>query len=334
MPDQNYFDQFEKHDSSDNYFSQFDEHKDEPSNNNVKEIDNEPSDYTGGFLKSVFSGEAPMAGIKGGMGFLKGAVLDIPESLYNTAKGAYNLVTNPKETISNIPSDIVNALSSAKQSLMESGAKPFEFGEMMGQLTGQPAVMAELPSITPKVIKASGPAVESTGSFINKYAPVTRSTPFLRYGIPFSKDIEKFAGRSIEKLGSKMRGSINIEPDLVYNKSGYKPMSSLPNAHEPLDMSSSVITNEAIKDMPKESSNISGYKVIRNERPLSDIATEFLSKKKKVRVNSDGTFTDMNTGEMFDDKGNSIVEINGKPAEKYNSKIDKNSSFFFKNRSQ
>jgi hypothetical protein len=325
---------------------------------NIKEVRNEPSDYVGGFLKSIFGGEAANAGMRGGMGYLKGALLDIPESLYNTAKGAYNLVTNPKETISNIPSDIRNMISTAKTRFSEAGSNPEAFGEMMGQLTGQPAVMAELPNIVPKAIKGSAPAVEATGRFINNHAPVTRSVPFLRYGIPFSKDIEKFAGRGIEALGNKMRGSTSIQPDLVPNISGYKagvdlsandvldfgpsdiqrdmPNTSGYNPHVLLDENAptirkSILTNEDVKDLPKEG-NISGYKVIRNERPLSDIATEFLSKKKKVRMNSDGTFTDMSTGEMFDKKGNSIIEINGKSPEKFQSP-DRNSSFFFKNRS-
>lgn len=71
---------------------------------------------------------------------------------------------------------------------------------------------------------------------------------------------------------------------------------------------------------------LKSYKVIQSnpEESLSPIAKQYMGKR-KMRANGDGTFTDLNTGEVLNSKGESIIEINGKP-------IDRNSSFFKRNR--
>jgi hypothetical protein len=297
---------------------------------NIKEVTGEPSDFAGGFLKSIFDGEAFTAGLKGGWGFLKGATLDIPETLINTAKSIYeHPFKSAAHTLLPGPlGDMVtgdDSMAGLRDASKYAGSNPDAFGRIMGQLTGQPLVMDGSLNLAPRVSKIVAPAVEGTGRIMKNYTPISNTAGVAVGGAyggipgaiagtyrPFTKPlraIERFAGQGIENVGKRMRGSsVTSEPDLVSN-----------------------ITNEDVKDLPKEG-NISGYKVIRNERPLSDIATEFLSKKKKVRMNSDGTFTDMNTGEMFDKKGNSIIEINGDSPEKFQSP-DRNSSFFFKNRS-
>lgn len=80
-----------------------------------------------------------------------------------------------------------------------------------------------------------------------------------------------------------------------------------------------------MNNVPKEGDDLlKSIKVIRNETPETTIKAKPL-----VRLNRDGTYTKMDTGEVVNSKGESIIEINGKPVDK---SIDKNSSFFLKNR--
>jgi hypothetical protein len=347
-------------------------------NDNIKEVTDEPSDFTGGFLNSVFGGEALKTGLKGGLGFLKGSILDIPETLMNTVKGIYDHpFKSAVHTLLPGPlGDMVtgdDSMSSLRDASSNAGSNPEAFGRIMGQLTGQPLVMEGGINLAPRIPKIIAPAVEGTGRIMKNYTPISNTAGVAVGGAyggipgaiagtyrPFTKPlraIERFAGQGIENIGKRMRGSSLVsEPELIFNESGYnpnadlslndaldfgpsdiqvdmpnisgyRPTSSLPNSHEPLDMRSNIITNEDLSHIGNEGNSISTYKAIRGPEAesLSNVAKEFLSKK-KVRLNKDGTYTDLSTGEVLDSKGNSVIEINDKP-------VNRDSFFFSKNRS-
>lgn len=269
---------------------------DDEAESTITEVNqNEPDTWMKGFINSITSGDALDAGMSGLKGFAKGATLDIPASIYGGLKSVYNLVTNPKETISNIPSDLVNMASGIGERFSKAGSEPEEFGRMMGNITGQPLTTYGLAKATPSIVRGTGAAVEGTGRVMRRYAPLT--------GMPIISPLagrnlvraERMVGRGLESVGKKMRGK------------------STPTPAEGLTSETMPVIQEGESVVPKK------YKVIRNENPPKP------SVKRKVRPNGDGTFTDLTTGELLDSKGQSIIEYGGKP-------IDRNSPFFTRNR--
>jgi hypothetical protein len=191
-------------------------------NGNIKEVTNEPSDWTGGFLKSIFEGEALKTGLKGGLGFLKGSILDIPETLMNTVKGIYeHPFKSAAHTLLPGPlGDMVtgdDSMSSLRDASANAGSNPEAFGRIMGQLTGQPLAMEGGLSLAPHVPKMIGPVVEGTGRIMKNYTPISNTTGVAVGGAyggipgaiagtyrPFTKPlraVERFAGQGIENVG-------------------------------------------------------------------------------------------------------------------------------------
>lgn len=298
MAQDQFFEQFKPANNNsnepDNFFDQF-LSVDEPINESTvtKVNENKPDTWMKGFINSITSGDALDAGLQGAKGFAKGATLDIPASIYGGLKSVYNLATNPVETISNIPSDLVNMVSGIGERFSKAGSEPEEFGRMMGNITGQPLTTAGLVKAGPSIIRGTGNVVEGTGRVMRRYAPLT--------GMPVISPLagrnlvrtERMVGRGLESVGKKMRGI------------GKSPSPEITSQDMPV-----IQNGEAL---PK-------YKVIRDESPSTSTIP-----KRKVRSNGDGTFTDLNTGELLDSKGQSIIEYGGKP-------IDRNSPFFTRNR--
>src|SRR5215204_1364004 len=103
----------------------------------AQEVLDEPDNFFEGFSKSIFGGEALNAGWEGAKGWAKGAVVDIPSTLFHGAKDALDMKLNPGMTslrMSEGLREIPNIVSHA-------GSDPQPFGRMMGQLTGQPAIL-------------------------------------------------------------------------------------------------------------------------------------------------------------------------------------------------
>ncbi len=242
--------------------------------------DNASNTWMEGFKNSITSGDALNAGMQGALGFAKGAVLDLPESMYNMAKGAYHLVTNPKETISNLPSDISNAAKQMLKTTMEAGGKPEEFGRMMGQMTGQPLVTAGLAKASPTIV---GGTMEGAGRFMDKYRPVSGSLPthMIRR---MARPAERMVGKGMQNVGQKIR--------TINNKVVSAPEGSMLEEGQTLHPDVETTYRKPVID---ESVLQEGENIAPQVKP-------------KVRLNPDGTYTDLGTGEVYDSRGKPMAE--------------------------
>jgi hypothetical protein len=173
-----------------------------------------PSTFAEGVLDSLTSGEAAGAGAKGGLGFLKGATLDIPSSAMGALRGVGNLITNPKETIAGIPEGLGNMWEIAQQA----GTDPEAFGRMMGQITGQPLVTAGLARGAPGAARAvianahrAGPPLETVGGLIRTHGGITGFMP--PFTVPrYARLAERMAGRGIEEVGRRLTATKPVPP--------------------------------------------------------------------------------------------------------------------------
>lgn len=304
MPTQNakYFDQFESEsdtpqDKDKSYFDQFDsEQGNETVNNKSSNIDS-PRLFRSP-MQARFEGFGAGA-YEGLKGFIKGATIDIPSSIIGGIKGAYNLAKDPLNFGPNVMKGISDTTGNLIDSFENAGSEPEQFGRLMGNITGQPLVTAGIAKGTPSAIRGTGHVIEPVGKFIKDYRPMTGMPVISPLAGRNLNRIERVTGAGIEKLGQGMK---NV---------GKNNQVIIPT-EVPLE----------IPNVPAKS-----FKVIRNEIPegesLSPIAKEYMAKK-KLRANRDGTFTDTVSGEVVNSKGESIIEINGKP-------LDKNSSLFKKN---
>ncbi len=150
-----------------------------------------PKDYTGpttfwgGVGNSLMSGEALGTGLRGGGGFLKGATVDIPESI----AGGINAAIHPIDTIMGIPAGMRNAANT----FSKAGSNPEAFGEMMGQVTGQPLVTAGL-------TKALPPTLRGVGGLMEKYQPITGMIPGMLH-MRTLRNIERIVGSGMGSAG-------------------------------------------------------------------------------------------------------------------------------------
>ena len=134
-----------------------------------------------------------------------------------------------------------------------------------------------------------------------------------------------------------------------------KPRKNRPGAverrmekNEPVPMEKAIITNEDYANLGDKAANSSGYRTGQNLEqlenfPLTEGESIFDIKygeptrhkviaqdkppklKPKLRTNGDGTYMNVDTGEVVDKMGQPIIELNGKP-------ITKDSDFFTRNR--
>lgn len=150
-----------------------------------------PKDYTGpttfwgGVGNSLMSGEALGTGLRGGGGFLKGATVDIPESI----AGGINAAIHPIDTIMGIPAGMRNAANT----FSKAGSNPEAFGEMMGQVTGQPLVTAGL-------AKGMPPTLRGVGGLMEKYQPITGMIPGMLH-MRTLRNIERIVGSGMGSAG-------------------------------------------------------------------------------------------------------------------------------------
>ena len=174
------------------------------------------------------------------------------------------------------------------------------------------------------LIRSAGKVVEAGGKFLNKYNPILSQM----FEPGFMTTGRKGIGSGLEYVGNKMRGVGNTIERYMPNKSGARVQNLENNApmdFGPNDYNQYMPNQSGYKsslDMPLQEGDdlLESFKVIRNETPETGIKV-----KPRVKPNKDGTFTNLDTGEVLDSRGDSIIEINGKP-------IDRNSSFFKRNR--
>ncbi len=255
-----------------------------------------PDTWMEGFQNSFDSGDALDAGLRGLKGFAKGAILDIPETLYEGGKQAFNMATNPVGTFINNLKGIPEQAANIRHTITHAGSEPEEFGEMMGVATGQPLVTAGLAKGAPGAVRTAGKVLEPTGRVMKRYTPLTGMPVVSPFAGRNLMRLERLAGRGIESVGKKMKSFGS-------------------NASEGLMSSDLAGLEEGESIAPPKK-----FKVINQEHATPKI-------KRDLRVNEDGTFTDKNTGEILDSKGQPIIEYNGKP-------VNKDSPFFLKNRKE
>lgn len=290
----------------------------------------EPGTSAGGIWESIKSGEALNAGLQGGLGFLKGAVLDIPETIIGGAQSAWNLAkdiapipgNNPLSAIGDRLAQIPEGIRGIDRIAQSAGSNPEEFGRMMGQMTGQPAVMGvagpALPGIARAGIRGAGLPVETVGRIMAKHQPLSGFIPRLMEP-RIARTLEKSIGKGIENIGRKMRTKtvngtvvemfepevaegnivrIKREPlELPPSRTSFYGQEELPNP---------IITPD--RGTPKQLGPSKTFYMEPTEGAIKNIAESVSKDKVKVRLNRDGTFTDMSTGEVFNAKGKPLPE--------------------------
>jgi hypothetical protein len=226
-------------------------------------LPNEPGTFAGGVLKSLTQGEAPIAGLKGGLGYLQGAVLDIPSSIYGALETGANLITDPVKTGTNLWEGIKQLPSHFAELTSKSGYDPVAFGRAMGQLTGQPAVTAGIAKIPPtSVVRALGYPTEISGKILQNQGI---SGFFPPIAVPkHLKRAEQLFGGGLEKIGQRMK-QVGLTPEEINAPAlnqwygGEKP-SPVPPPEQTILPSSPDVWD----DLLKESRPISDADALRN----------------------------------------------------------------------
>lgn len=270
-----------------------------PSNNISVVAENAPDSWSEGFINSITSGEALGAGLSGLKGFAKGATFDIPESIIGGIKGAYNLVTDPINTIKSIPPGIKAMMELTEQA----GARPEEFGRMMGQMTGQPLTTAGLVKAAPSITRGAGAVLEPTGRMMRRHQPLTGMPIISPFAGRNLQKLERYAGRGLENVGQRMRQ--------VGKPNRVKAIND--KVSEPGD-------SPLVEGQPISPDMELSYRKPLVKEPVA------APTKPKVRLNPDGTYTNLDTGEIFDSTGKPMALPSEAP-------ITKDSSFFNQNRS-
>lgn len=176
---------------------------------------NDPTSFAGGVMKSLTSGEALGAGLKGGLGWLKGATIDLPSTIggalsdigqsisspIETAKGGWGAITNPSETLSGMWNPIAETTA-------RSGSDPEAFGRMMGVATGQPLTTYGLakaaPIVGPPTARGVGGAMAGAGRIMTKHQPVSGMIPRIAE-MRTLRNIEKAAGKGLTNVGERVK---------------------------------------------------------------------------------------------------------------------------------
>jgi hypothetical protein len=180
-----------------------------------------------------------------------------------------------------------------------------------------------------------GPTLEKGGNFMKEHHPITGWMPPL-FEPHIAKLAQKVAGSGLERVGRylskgpirKVQGEI-VLPEI---RDGEYTVKSTPNKQKLLPPSKTSFYGSEknpnapiITPSPRIPKQLGPSKVF-NYGEQGLVEGQELPKPRKLRVirNSDGTFTNSETGELLDNSLNPIV-----PSE---SKIDRNSPFFTRNR--
>lgn len=319
--------------------------------------ENEPDTWMEGFKNSFTSGEAFNTVMGGAKGFLKGSI-DIPatiKGLYEAAKAKYNDegdgITNENE----LKNELTNRLSKPMGNpldAMTAGSNPEEFGHEMGMTFGQPLLTYGMMKGAPSAIRTVGKVVEPTGRFMKNYTPLSTATgaavggatggiPGAMLGTmrPFTRPLrfmERKIGKGMESIGNKMQ-NVGIKSPLEGEYVGessltegeiIKPIKSMKVIRKELPPSK--VDHYASQSNPK--SFIDSLDEEMQLQEGQELTVKPQPKLPKMRRNQNGTFTNLDTGEIVNAKGESIIEINGKPVSKQMLNDMKDSKFFNKNR--
>src|SRR5580765_6338358 len=148
----------------------------------------EPDTFWSGVLKSITSGDALSAGVQGAGGFIRGALADLPSSIYHgamgTGKTVSGLLQGDPETYKGMYQGTKDLANQVIDTTTHAGGRPHEFGRMMGQMTGQPLVtegIARGGAINPARFEA--PIPRSAGALPESTLPIIDIPPTME-GLP------------------------------------------------------------------------------------------------------------------------------------------------------
>ncbi len=289
--------------------------------------------------------------LRGATTDIPGTIMGGIKSIYDGVKESYNgrnipLAIRGAKTREELGAQLNNQTPMGNPlDSMTAGAEPEEFGRTMGQITGQPLTTAGLVRGAPGAIRGAGKVVETGGRIMRRHQPVTGFIP--RMVEPrIARVIEKAVGSKIENAGRRMgnvrgpessmfskeplQGEVMPEPRPLnrpelppsrtsfYNKSSYEPLDNRPMVDRVRDIQTRpegkyesfipAAEGELIPaTLEEEISNI----VNQRNTPVTKAT------KPKARLNPDGTYTNLDTGEVFDSTGKPMA-----------APIDKNSDFF------
>jgi len=175
--------------------------------------------------------EAVRAGEEGALGWAKGAIADLPQSLAGGLETVGGLMAYPIEETESIAHGLAGIPSQVADSFSKAGSDPYAFGETMGQLGGQP-LMAD---IAPGIIKAGAPiaasatastlpmigrGLQNVGDFVSRNQPITGMAPpfaaprTLRLMEKGVGKLTNLAGRGMESVGNKITNALTeAKPD-------------------------------------------------------------------------------------------------------------------------
>lgn len=329
-----------------------------------------PTTYDEGYNQSLYSGEAFTNGLNNAGRYLKGAILDIPETVGGILKSGYDFgdkfLHDPASAIKSIPKSFAQSMQGIGNAVKYAGSDEGSgnFAEMMGQMTGQPLTIAKSPLLVGGSMELAGKGVKNFGIGMPRLLESR-----------LQRGIERGVGKGAEYVGKNIRNA----PKNIRNKiNNYlrKPLEGeivsedLPNIQDgeiiptyPKALPTSKVfhygteganppgkirtINNKVVTAPEDSPLQEGMtlspevetsyrKPVIDENAILKEGQELPSVKRgsttysknhpmkpKVRLNRDGTYTDLETGEVF----NSIGKPMAKPT------IDRNSPFFKKNRS-
>lgn len=162
-----------------------------------------PDTFWGGVADSLNpfgGGQSLSAAARGGLGWLKGATIDLPSSIMGGLETIGNAITDPVGTVKSIP----QGLSNMWDTTLRAGSDPDSFGRMVGQATGQPLTTYGLSKAAPMLKAPIGKVIEPVGSTMRRYQPISGFLPRLAEGRTL-RNIERMAGGGLEKLGQRMQ---------------------------------------------------------------------------------------------------------------------------------
>lgn len=248
----------------------------------------EPDTFASGFMNSILSGEAGDVSTKSMQGFLKGAVLDIPSSIWGGIKSVGNLIANPKETISSIPEGLKEMASGMYDTTMRAGSEPEAFGRMAGQLTGQPLATAGLVKAMPAATRMTGAVIEPTGRFMRKHTPLTGMPIISPLAGRNLMKLERATGRGLESVGQRMKqvGKTADSIDVETPPSANKPIKNLIEQIDAPEVELSRNSTLFNKNKSPKSTQVEG------EFPFPD--------KPEIMLTKDGSYINLKTGEIVD----------------------------------
>jgi len=173
--------------------------------------------------------EAIKAGEKGALGWAKGAIADIPSTVMGGLKTVGGLLTNPSQTMSDVGQSLKILPGQIADTTAKAGSDPFAFGEMAGQMGGQPLMTDVMPGMIKTGLPSVGRGLQNVGDFVSKNQPITGMAPpfatprtlrFMEKGV--GKAVN-YAGRGVESIGNKMNNpvtDIDLAKPIVNNASG------------------------------------------------------------------------------------------------------------------